>query len=107
MAAVTPAGLRALEAIRPGDAAPEDRVFRLSIRRMANRIKAACRAAGLFSGHGGRVGLARMMSGAGAPTGTTMRRGRWKPAAMVRRYARAEPAGSALRWMDGGTETAS
>ena len=85
MAAVTPAGLRALEAIRPEDAAPEDRVFRLSIRRMPpdgqSRIKAACRAAGLeggvFSGHGGRVGLARMMSGAGAPTGTAMRRGRW------------------------------
>ena len=78
---------------------------------MANRIKAACRAAGLeggvFSGHGGRVGLARMMSGAGAPTGTAMRRGRWKPAVMVSRYARAAPAGAALRWMDGGTETAS
>ena len=40
---------------------------------MANRIKAACRAAGLeggvFSGHGGRVGLARMMSGAGGGSG--------------------------------------
>ena len=74
---------------------------------MANRIKAACRAAGLeggvFSGQGGRVGLARMMSGAGAPTGTAMRRGRWGPAVMVRRYT-----GRRRPPVDGrGTETAS
>ena len=105
--AVTPTCLRALDAVRPEHAAAEDRVFRLSTRQMANRIKAACRAAGLegdvFSGHSGRVGLARMISGAGAPTETTMRQGRWKSAEMVRRYTRAETAGAALRWMDGGT----
>ena len=55
------------------------------------------------SGHSGRVGLARMMSGAGAPTETTMRQGRWKSAEMVRRYTRAETAGAAFQWMDGGT----
>ena len=52
----------------------------LSVRQMANRIKAACHAEGLegdaFSGLSGRVGLARMMSGAGAPTETTKRQGR-------------------------------
>ena len=105
--AVTPACLRALDAIRPENPGDGDRVFRLSIRQMANRIKAACEAAGLegntFSGHSGRVGLARMMSGAGAPTETTMRQGRWKSAEMVRRYTRAETAGAALQWMDGGT----
>ena len=105
--AVTPACLRALDAIRPENPGGGDRVFRLSIRQMANRIKAACEAAGLegntFSGHSGRVGLARMMSGAGAPTETTMRQGRWKSAEMVRRYTRAETAGAALQWMDGGT----
>ena len=53
--------------------------------------------------HSGRVGLAQMMSGAGAPTETTMRQGRWKSAEMVRRYTRAETAGAALQWMDGGT----
>ena len=78
-----------------------------SIRQMANRIKDAVAAAGfdgdVFSGHSGRVGLARMMSGAGAPTETTMRQGRWKSAEMVRRYTRAETAGAALQWMDGGT----
>ena len=107
--AVTPACLRALDAIRPENPGDGDRVFRLSIRQMTNRIKAACRAAGLegdvFSGHSGRVGLARMMSGAGAPTETTMRQGRWKSAEMVRRYTRAETAGAALQWMDGGTKT--
>ena len=106
--AVTPACLRALDAIRPENPGDGDRVFRLSIRQMVNRIKAACEAAGLegntFSGHSGRVGLARMMSGAGAPTETTMRQGRWKSAEMVRRYTRAETAGAALQWMDGGTE---
>ena len=106
--AVTPACVRSLEAIRPEN--PEDlgTVFQLSDRQMANRIKAACDAAGLegdaFSGHSGRVGLARMMSGAGAPTETTMRQGRWKSAEMVRRYTRSESAGAALQWMDGGAE---
>ena len=81
--AVTPTCVRALDAIRPEDPQePEDqgRVFQLAARQMANRIKAACNAAGLdgdtFSGHSGRVGLAWMMSGAGAPTETTMRQGR-------------------------------
>ena len=75
--AITPACLQALDAIRMERAEDRDRVFRLSTRQMANRIKPACHAAGLesdaFSGHSGRVGLARMMSGAGAPTETTMR----------------------------------
>ena len=62
---------------------------------------------GVFSGHSGRVGLARMMSGAGAPTETTMRRGRWKSAVMVSRHTRAESASAALQWMDGGNETGS
>ena len=67
--AITPACLRALDALWPEHAAAEDRVSRLSTKQMADRIKAACRAAGLegnaFSSHSGRVGLARMMSGAG------------------------------------------
>ncbi len=107
--AITPACLRALDAIRMERAEDRDRVFQLTPRQMTNRIKAACNAAGLegdvFSGHSGRVGLARLMSGAGAPTETTMRQGRWKSAEMVRRYTRGESAGAALQWMDGGTET--
>ena len=107
--AITPACLQALDSIRMERAEDRDRVFRLTPRQMTNCIKCACRAAGLegdvFSGHSGRVGLARMMSGAGAPTETTMRQGRWKSAEMVWRYTRAETAGAALQWMDGGTET--
>ena len=107
--AITPACLQALDSIRMERAEDRDRVFRLTPRKMTNCIKCACRAAGLegdvFSGHSGRVGLARMMSGAGAPTETTMRQGRWKSAEMVWRYTRAETAGAALQWMDGGTET--
>ena len=109
--AITPACLRALDASRPDDAAPEDRVFGLSVRQMSNRLKGAVDAAGfkgdVFSSHSGRVGLARMMSGAGTPTETTMRQGRWKSAEMVRRYTRAETAGASLQWMDGGIETKS
>ena len=44
--AVTPACLRALDAIRPENPGDGDRVFRLSIRQMANRIKDAVAAAG-------------------------------------------------------------
>ena len=104
--AVTPACVRALDQVRPASTGGEDRVFGLSSRQMVNRIKAVCLAAGLegdvFSGHSGRVGLARMMSGAGAPTEATMKQGRWKSAVMVSRYTRAEGAGAALQWMDGG-----
>ena len=101
--------LLALDALRPVAAAPEGKVFGLAARQMNNRIKAVIKAAGFdgdaFSGHSGRVGwLARMMSGAGVPTETTMRQGRWRTGAMVSRYIRKETAGAALRWMDGGVE---
>ena len=69
--AITPSCVRALNTIRPENPEDQGSVFQLAARQMANRIKAACDAAGLegdaFSGHSGRVGLARMMSGAGAP----------------------------------------
>ena len=77
--AVTPACVRSQEAIRSEDTEEQGSVFQLATRQIANRIKAACDAAGLdghtFSGHSVRVGLARMMSSAGAPTETTMRQG--------------------------------
>ena len=107
--AVTPACVRAMEAILAENPEDQGSVFQLAVRQMANRIKAACHAAGLegdtFSGYSGRVGLARMMSGAGALTETTMWQGRWKLADMVQRYTRAESAGAVLQWMDGGAET--
>ena len=91
---ITAQGLRDLAAIRQG--APADAsVFGLSAVQITRRIKAAARAAGLgddFSGHSGRVGLARRMMQNGAPMQTAMLQGRWKSANMVTRYTRNEGA---------------
>lgn len=99
--ALTRAAMRSLAAIRQG--APDDApVFGLSADRIARRVKAAAAAAGLgdaFSGHSGRVGMARRMVGKGAPSATVQRQGRWKSAAMVARYTRAESAGEALKYL--------
>ena len=69
---------------------------------LANRIRAAARAAGLgedFSGHSGRIGMARRMVAAGAPTAAVLHQGRWKHGDMVARYTRCEAAGEALKWL--------
>ena len=61
------------------------------------RVKATAQAAGLgegFSGHSGRVALARRMGRASAPDSAIMREGRWSSSAMVAKYAR----GDAARW---------
>lgn len=70
--AVTESTARALRAIQPdgaaGAAAP---VFGLTSEALANRVCVAARAAGLgndLSGHSGRIGMARRMATAGAPT---------------------------------------
>lgn len=102
--AVTPATMDDLDAIRAGapDTAP---VVGLSADRIARRVKAAARVAGLggaFSGHSGRVGMARRMVGNGAPTAAVIRQGRWSErsgSAMVARYTRAEDAGAALNYL--------
>ena len=53
-----------------------------------------------FSGHSGRVGMARRMAQNGAPTHEIERQGRWKQGGgMVGRYTRGESAGSALRYL--------
>ena len=104
--AVTPAAMAALSAIRPaGAGSGEARVFGLSESQIARRVKAIARAAGLenwefFSGHSGRVGMARRMAQNGAPTHEIERQGRWKQGGgMVGRYTRGESAGSALRYL--------
>ena len=71
--AITPAAMGALSAIRPSSADGEMKVFGLSESQIARRVKAIARAAGLadwefFSGHSGRVGMARRMAQNGAPT---------------------------------------
>ena len=103
--AVTPAAMAALSAIRPAGAGSEVKVFGLSESQIARRVKAIAKAAGLenwefFSGHSGRVGMARRMAQNGAPTHEIERQGRWKQGGgMVGRYTRGESAGSALRYL--------
>ena len=103
--AVTPAAMGALSAIRPAGVGSEVKVFALSESQIARRVKAIAKAAGLsdwefFSGHSGRVGMARRMAQNGAPTHEIERQGRWKQGGgMVGRYTRGESAGSALRYL--------
>ena len=68
--AVTAATARALREILPKDSDPAAPVFGLTGEALANRVRAAARAAGLgngFTGHSGRIGMARRMVAAGAP----------------------------------------
>ena len=103
--AITPAAMDALSAIRPLGAGGEVKVFGLSESQIARRVKAIAKAAGLadwefFSGHSGRVGMARRMAQNRAPTHEIERQGRWKQGGgMVGRYTRGETAGSALRYL--------
>ena len=103
--AITPAAMQALDDLRPAGAGSEVKVFGLSESQIARRVKVIARAAGLadwefFSGHSGRVGMARRMAQNGAPTHEIERQGRWKQGgSMVGRYTRGETAGSALRYL--------
>ena len=103
--AITPIAMKALDAIRPAGVGGDGKVFGLSESQIARRVKAIARAAGLsdwefFSGHSGRVGMARRMAQNGAPTHEIERQGRWKQGGgMVGRYTRGESAGSALRYL--------
>ena len=103
--AITPVAMQALDAIRPAGVDAGEKVFGLSESQIARRVKAIAKAAGLpdwefFSGHSGRVGMARRMAQNGAPTHEIERQGRWKQGGgMVGRYTRGESAGSALRYL--------
>ena len=103
--AITPAAMQALDAIRPAGVDGEVKAFGLSESQIARRVKAIAKAAGLadwefFSGHSGRVGMARRMAQNGAPTHEIERQGRWKQGGgMVGRYTQGETAGSALRYL--------
>ena len=100
--AVTTATARALRDIQPNDDDPTAKVVGLTGEALANRERAAARAAGLgagFTGHSGRIGMARRMVAAGAPNAAVQRQGRWKHGDMVARYTRGESAGEALKWL--------
>ena len=104
--AITPAAMQALDAIRPAGVGGEVKVFGLvgvADRPAGEGDSEGC-GAGLnwefFSGHSGRVGMARRMAQNGAPTHEIERQGRWKQGGgMVGRYTRGETAGSALRYL--------
>ena len=104
--AVTQATARALREIQPPDGAEhplsEGPVFGLTGEALASRVRASARAAGLgdgFSGHSGRIGMARRMVAAGAPNSAVQHQGRWRHGDMVARYTRGEAAGEALKWL--------
>ena len=100
--AVTSATARALQEIKELDPTDTTPVFRMTGETLANRVRGAARAAGLgegFTGHSGRIGMARRMVAAGAPTAAVQNQGRWKHGDMVARYTRGESAGEALKWL--------
>ena len=99
--AITARAMADLDAIR-GGAGADTSVFGLSAAQVHRRLKGAAKAAGLgagFSGHSGRVGMARRMTGNGAPTAVTMNQGRWKSPRMVARYTQGEAASAALPYL--------
>ena len=100
--AVTGQTMKALWAIRPETPGPDEKVFKLSDHQIARRVAQAAKHAGLgegYTGHSGRIGLARTMTQNGAPVNATMKQGRWKSAQTVALYTRGEEAGTALRWL--------
>ena len=88
--------VRDLEAIRPPDAEPEQRVFDLSPGQIGRRIRAAAQGAGLGDGYTGqscRVGLVQDLAKDGKTIRSVMEAGRWKSAGVPASYmklARAE-----------------
>ena len=93
-------GLQRSAGLLPENAAPAAPVFGLTGEALANRVRAAARAAGLgdgFTGYSGCIGMARRMVAAGAPNAAVQRQGRWKQGDMVARYTRGESAGEALK----------
>lgn len=91
-----PGAAKALRNIRPADVDPAARVFGLGPAQIARRVRDAAKAAGLegaFSGHSGRVGMARDLVAAGASVAAVQVAGAWKSARMPAHYARAELAG--------------
>ena len=96
VAYLTPDTAACLQRIRPAGARPEDRIFAMSARTIANRIKAAAEAAGIegrFAGHSGRVGCAQDLAARGAGLTELQVAGRWQSAAMPALYARNQLAG--------------
>lgn len=91
-----PKAAKALRAIRPANAGQAESVFGLGPAQLSRRVRAAAKAANLegrFSGHSGRVGMARDLVASGAGIAAVQVAGGWKSARMPAHYARAELAG--------------
>ena len=83
--------MAALEAIRPPDAQPEDKIFTMSIGTAERRIGNAGFAAGLtvkLTGHSGRVGMTQELVKAGDHMAAIQKAGRWSSDQMVVLYSR-------------------
>ena len=99
---LSPQAMADLDAIRPEGCDADAPVFGLGPAQLSRRIAAAARHAGLegtFSGHSGRVGLARRMTARGAPAADVQRQGRWRSAEMVAAYTRGEAAAVAGKYL--------
>ena len=71
-------------------------MFGLTSEALANRVRDTAKAAGLgdgFSGHSGRIGMARRVVAAGALTAVVQHQGRWHHSDMVARYTWGERPG--------------
>ena len=104
--AITPAAMRALDAIRPMGVGSTVKVFGLSESQIARRVKVTPKAAGLtdwelFSGHtaGGWAWPGAGPRTAPLPTRSSARAAGSRAGGMVGRYTRGESAGSALRYL--------
>ena len=72
---------------------PEEKVFGIGGRQISNRIKAACKHAGLkgsFSGHSPRVGTAQDLKAMGATLLEVMQSGGWSSPKVAARYTEGE-----------------
>ena len=87
VAYLTPDTAACLQRIKPTGARLEDRIFAMSARTIANRIKTAA-VEGRFAGHSGRVGCAQDLAARGAGLTELQVAGRWQSAAMPALYAR-------------------
>ena len=97
---------QAIARIKPDDADPQDRIFKISASTVTRRMKAAAKAAGIdptnISSHSTRVGLAQDLTAYGIDMAGLMQAGRWKSAETALRYtehlsASETPAGQYLK----------
>ena len=98
------AAAEALQAITPDEEATDHEapVFGHSARQLGRRVDAAAKAAGLdkgFTGHSGRVGMARDLAASGVELPAMITADRWKNSRMPGRYTERQAVGrGALDW---------